>query len=102
MNICKFADYIRQIHGFIFGNKLLKKKSIFSFIEVLPQHKTDVWNRSDILDNGNRNIVLYHIKFMQAIHSPTTYNFIMNISSPQTPAQLLLITFSEKGICFKI
>jgi hypothetical protein len=63
---------MKQVYGVIFGNKLLKKSYTFSFIWALSQHKTWVLNRSDILDIGNTNIVLYRIKFMQAIHSPNT------------------------------
>jgi hypothetical protein len=48
---------------------------MFSFIKSLSQHETWVLNRSDVLDIGNKNIVLYRIEFMQAIHSPIDHKY---------------------------
>jgi hypothetical protein len=55
------------------GKYLVEKKppSILSIFKHYTDHKAYVLDRSDILDIGNKNIVLYRIEFMPAIHRPT-------------------------------
>jgi hypothetical protein len=51
-------------------------------------------DRSDILDIGNKNIVLYRIEFMPAIHRPTGHHSKLAIfigSSAQTGLEKFFI-----------
>jgi hypothetical protein len=62
---------MKQVHGVI-GNRFgLEKKNPPSLYLSSTEHKAYVLDRSDILDIGNKNIVLYRIEFMPAIHRPT-------------------------------
>jgi hypothetical protein len=55
------------------GEKLVEKNTHSSLNLSITEHKAYVLDRSDILDIGNKNIVLYRIEFMMAIHRPSTY-----------------------------
>jgi hypothetical protein len=52
----------------------------YSLYLSITEHKPYVLDRSDKLDIGNKNIVLYRIEFMPAIHSPSRrwYCLIIN------------------------
>ena len=57
--------------GLLFGNEFGQKKPPSSLYVSITEHKAYVLDRSNILDIGNKNIVLYRIEFMTAIHSPS-------------------------------
>jgi hypothetical protein len=52
-------------------NKVEKKNLPSSLYLSITEHKAYVLDRFDILDIGNKNIVLYRIEFMPAIHRPS-------------------------------
>jgi hypothetical protein len=49
---------------------LVEKNPPSSLYVSITEHEAYVLDRSDILDIGNRNIVLYRIEFMPTIHRP--------------------------------
>jgi hypothetical protein len=48
----------------------MKKPSLLSISKHYSEHEAYVLDRYDILDIGNKNIVLYRIEIMPAIHRP--------------------------------
>jgi hypothetical protein len=58
--------------GLLFGNKFGRKNPPSSLYLSITEHEAYVLDRSDILDIGNKDIVLYLIEFMLAIHRPST------------------------------
>jgi hypothetical protein len=50
-------------------NLVEKNPPSFLYLSI-TEHKANVLDRSDILNIGNKNIVLYRIEFMPAIHGP--------------------------------
>jgi hypothetical protein len=68
-NLCILnADYETGPYGYLeFGRKNPPSSLYLSIIE----HEAYILDRSDILNTGNKNIVLYCIEFMPAMHRPT-------------------------------
>jgi hypothetical protein len=56
--------------GLSFGNKFGRNNPPSSLYLSITERKAYVLDRSDVLDIGNENIILYRIEFMPAIHRP--------------------------------
>jgi hypothetical protein len=67
---------------------LVEKNSSSSLYLSITEQKAYVLDISNILDIGNKNIVLYRIEFMPAIHRPTygtvKPNFEPNLSAKRS------------------
>jgi hypothetical protein len=64
------ADYETGPKGYYLEINLVEKNPPFSLYLSITEHEGYVLDRSNILDIGNKNIVLYRIEFKPAIHRP--------------------------------